>query len=296
MLRASLRVLTVFALLLTVPGWGWWDSNTIQSKMRASRYKIPKPDHNYVNDFARMLSPTDAGNLKVRLERLERETQVEMTVVTVTNLAYYRASDADSLALDFFNTWGVGNRPQNDGVLLLIARDDRKIVFKAGDGWHRASNDEFQSVIQNHIGPAFRSGKFSAGIMAGMDVVMAFGRRSNAYRPEAPPTTHPSSNSSSKNLPFDTSPLSILIVLLVLGIMVLSVLAAAYAGYRQAGVLGCILGFFAGLAALMIADSARRRRNSYRGSGGSWGSSGSSSSGSFGGGSSSGSRGSSGGW
>ncbi|NLI76158.1 MAG: TPM domain-containing protein [Candidatus Riflebacteria bacterium] len=279
-------------LLAGMPAGAWQDAKETWGKLRTSRFKIPLPDNNYVNDYADLLRPTDVTYLRTRLERLERQTGVEMTVVTVKSVAALGAKNVEELALDFFNSWGVGNRKRNDGLLVLVSREDRRMRIETGSGWGTALARDLQNTINSHFAPHFKKEKYSDGIVAGVDQLCTIISRPVPYtdRPWFKPAV-------------------VAVVILVLAAVGVSMVTTGEGGWGYLVVSG-IVQFLMLVLAVLLSNSHRRHRRygwsssswggSSSSSGSSWGGSSSSSSrsssGSFGGGSSSGRGGASGGW
>ena len=83
----------------------------------------PSPHDRHLNDFADVLAPADAENIRARLEALDRQTGLEGSVVTVASLSDFGTNPADfeTFATGLFNAWGVGHPARNDGFLVLLA-------------------------------------------------------------------------------------------------------------------------------------------------------------------------------
>lgn len=128
---------------------------------------LPPPADNYINDFAGLLEPKDSEELHDRLYVVQRDTGIQITVVTIERMADYGAQDIESLALRFFNTWGVGRKSTNDGILVLVARQDRKMRIEAGDGWGTSLKSRLQGIVDNVFIPAFKEERYSRGIVNG---------------------------------------------------------------------------------------------------------------------------------
>lgn len=131
----------------------------------------PKPNPpRLVNDLAGMLSEQQASNLEFKLRQYNDSTSTQIAVVTITDLEGYDVADyAVRLALE----WGIGQKGKNNGLLLLIAKNDRKIRIETGYGLEGALTDALSSrIIRNEISPAFKSGNFYEGIDAGTDAII----------------------------------------------------------------------------------------------------------------------------
>ncbi len=285
-----LWLVLAMALLAGWPAGAWQDARETWGKLRTSRFKLPFPDNNYVNDYANLLRPSDVTYLRTRLERLERQTGVEMAVVTVKSVGALGAKNVEELALDFFNTWGVGHRRRNDGLLVLVAKEDRRMRIEPGRGWGTALARDLQACINSHFAPHFQKEKYSDGIVAGVDQLCAIISRPVPYtdRPWFKPAV-------------------VVVVIALMAAIGVSLVTTGEGGWGYFVVYAIVQAL--GLILAVLASGSRHRHRRYGWSSSSWGGShtttswggggggGSrSSSGSFGGGSSSGRGGASGGW
>lgn len=124
-----------------------------------------------VNDTADMLSFGTINELEMMLKAHEDSTTNQVVVLTIAKL--------EDLALEEYSmkvveTWRLGQADKDNGVLLLIARDDRKIRIEVGDGLEGVLTDALSSTIIRHeITPRFREGNFDEGIKAGVGAILA---------------------------------------------------------------------------------------------------------------------------
>jgi len=71
-----------------------------------------------------------------------------------------------------FNEWGIGNASRNDGVLLLVARNDRKLRIELGAGYGRTLDSDMKRIIDRTITPAFRNDQYAYGIDEGVTEII----------------------------------------------------------------------------------------------------------------------------
>lgn len=127
----------------------------------------------YVNDFADLLSTEQETELRGKLKALRVDHGVEFTVVTIRQMADHGHSGAiEPFATGLFNHWGVGDADRNDGVMLLVARYDRKMRIEVGSGYGDAKNAPMQRIIDREILPEFRNDQYARGIQKGADAVI----------------------------------------------------------------------------------------------------------------------------
>ena len=227
-----------------------------------------------VVDDARLLSPDRERQLTERLEALEAETTDQLVVVTVDDLQGYPIED---YGYRLGRAWGVGQGENDNGVLLIVAPNERKVRIEVGYGLEPILTDALSArIIHEEILPDFRQAGFESGITRGVDAIItqltldeaeALARAADAERPE---------------------PTMVWGVLITLGVFLLLGVIGAISGSRAPGRRGRRRGD--GLAPILIwaATEAARSRSSGRSGGGFGGFSGGG--GSFGGG------GASGGW
>ena len=130
----------------------------------------PYPNHAdlYVNDLADALDPAAIDRLRGALAKLKTETGVEMTVLTIASRGDYDDSASiEAFATGLFNAWGIGRKPFNDGILVLIAVEDREMRLELGSGYDQGYDVLAQDIVNRWFLPEFKNGNIAAGIAAG---------------------------------------------------------------------------------------------------------------------------------
>lgn len=136
----------------------------------ARAYSSPGTPAGFVNDFAGMLQPQERTQLEQTLSSFEKSTSNELTVVTIPNLG---GDTIENYAVKLFEEWKIGKTKKDNGVLLLIARDDRTMRIEVGYGLEGALTDaQSYWIINNQITPNFKAGHYYAGIDAGVSEIM----------------------------------------------------------------------------------------------------------------------------
>ncbi|HEU4522875.1 MAG TPA: TPM domain-containing protein [Thermoanaerobaculia bacterium] len=136
----------------------------------------PQPDSGYVTDLAGLLSEQEEERLEQWLIRTEEGTRTEIIVVTIPSMRGYPGSSNGSIeefARALFNTWGIGNRPKNDGILLFVSVNDRKARIELGAGYPASRDADANRIMQNTIVPEFRKGNLAKGIEKGVKAIVA---------------------------------------------------------------------------------------------------------------------------
>lgn len=133
----------------------------------------PEPLEKYVNDFADILTPSEEKELRDMLVEVEKARGVEFTFVSIALMSDYGHDGAiEPFATGLFNSWGIGNAERDDGLLLLVAKDDRKVRIEVGLGYGSALNVPMKRIIDNWILPKFRNDDFGAGILDGAEQII----------------------------------------------------------------------------------------------------------------------------
>ena len=135
-----------------------------------------------VNDLAGLLSDGSVSQLSAQLEALEQETGAQVAVLTVPSL---EGDPIEDFSLRVVGTWKLGGERADNGVLVLIARDERLVRIEVGYGLEGALTDvESGRIISGLMTPRFRSGDFDGGVGAAVDAIAAKVRGEPVALPE----------------------------------------------------------------------------------------------------------------
>lgn len=127
----------------------------------------------YVNDLAGVISDEDEAIIRTQLKALFKDHGVEATVLTIdSRKTYGNSASIESFATGLFNKWGIGNAQRNDGILILIAREDREMRVELGTGYGYEFDFAAGDVIDQNFLPSFRNDKYSQGIRLGTSEVI----------------------------------------------------------------------------------------------------------------------------
>ena len=118
----------------------------------------------YVNDFANVLSPQAEQVITGIAREVKAKTGAEIAVVTVSTID---GADIEVYSVDLFMAWGIGEKGLDNGVLLLVAFDDRQLWIKPGYGLEGAIPDaEAHRIYRDILQPGFRSGQYDQALVA----------------------------------------------------------------------------------------------------------------------------------
>ena len=121
----------------------------------------PNPPH-LVNDFAGILSENNKALLEAKLVAYHDSTSTQITIVTINTTGDYPIED---YALRLGRNWGIGQKGENNGLLILVAKDDRKVRIEVGYGLEEYITDYDSKEINDDILiPAFKQNQFYAGL------------------------------------------------------------------------------------------------------------------------------------
>lgn len=137
--------------------------------------KLPPPPPRYFNDFAGLVSKQTAERLNSQLEQFERDSSNQIVVVIYPKL------ETDLTLEDFTQrtaeSWRVGQKKLDNGAVLFVFAQDRKLRIEVGYGLEGAIPDiTARQIIDNEIKPAFRAGNYEAGVAAGVDALIKAAR------------------------------------------------------------------------------------------------------------------------
>nr|WP_315049547.1 TPM domain-containing protein [uncultured Brevundimonas sp.] len=122
-------------------------------------------------DQARLLSPAKEAEIDAKLAALEADTSDQLVVVTLNSLDGFEIED---YGYRLGRHWGIGRGQKDNGVLLIVAPNERKARIEVGYGLEPILTDAFSSrVIQTLMLPAFRTGGYERGITEGVDALIA---------------------------------------------------------------------------------------------------------------------------
>ncbi|NOQ41670.1 MAG: hypothetical protein GQ563_04120 [Desulfuromusa sp.] len=131
----------------------------------AMALNIPQPT-GYVNDKARIISPTVELKLEQFLRDFEKSDSTQVTVLTIPTLD---GEVLEEYSLKVFENWKIGQKGKDNGALLLIAKTEKEIRIEVGYGLEGLLTDLLAGrIIDNEISPKFKRGDFDGGIGSGV--------------------------------------------------------------------------------------------------------------------------------
>lgn len=124
-----------------------------------------------VNDLAGMLSPETRQQLEQKLAAFERDTSNQVAVLSVPSL---QGDDIDQFSIRVAESWRLGQKGRDNGVLLILAQAERKVRIEVGMGLQGVLPDITAGrIIRETMRPYLKSGNFDQGISVGVDAIIA---------------------------------------------------------------------------------------------------------------------------
>jgi uncharacterized protein len=169
--RRSFSTLLLSAVVISIP----------ISVQAISIRDVPNPRQQgrWVTDRAEILDQPTEDRLNAMISTLERQNGTEIAVVTVPETI--PAASPKQFATTLFNYWGIGKKEQNNGVLFLISKNDRRVEIETGYGIQPIlPNAKVGEIIKAQVTPRFKQEDYNGGTLAGTSALIAALRGSTA--------------------------------------------------------------------------------------------------------------------
>ncbi|HEV2854179.1 MAG TPA: TPM domain-containing protein [Thermoanaerobaculia bacterium] len=156
MSRRFAGILFALPFLLPLPGLAQGDVPALQGR---------------VNDYANLMSPGQKQRIEAQLAQFEQQTGNQVAVLTTPTL---NGEDIEGYGNRVARAWALGQKGKDNGALLIVASQDRKMRIEVGYGLEPVLTDLQTSIIQNEvIIPYFKRGDFGGGIEAGVSAMLS---------------------------------------------------------------------------------------------------------------------------
>ncbi len=124
-----------------------------------------------INDYAGMLSPQASAKIEAELRSLEQTDSTQIVILTVPSLD---GEPMESFSMRVAEAWKIGMKSTDNGAILVIAKNDRKMRIEVGYGLEGRLTDLVSGqIIRNVIVPEFKTGNFDAGIINGVQAMIS---------------------------------------------------------------------------------------------------------------------------
>jgi len=154
MKSAGLKLLSILFLLV---GFGIFAQ--APDEVVAPKYK---PEKRLVHDFGNMLSAAERNQLENKLVAYDDSTSVQIVIVTFKKLDGY---PIDLLASEIGEKWGVGQKEEHNGIVIVLSNDDRKVSLRGGYGIQAKMPPTIEKlIIDREMIPQFKDGNYYQGL------------------------------------------------------------------------------------------------------------------------------------
>jgi uncharacterized protein len=136
-----------------------------------AQYDIPErpKEQTSVYDYVSLLSATEKNHLEENLIRYSDTTSTQIVVVIISST---NGENINYLGAQWGQKWGIGQANEDNGVLVILARDDRKIAINTGYGVEHLLTDAMSKrIIEQDIIPYFKQSDYSGGLNRGVDAI-----------------------------------------------------------------------------------------------------------------------------
>lgn len=184
-------------------------------------------------DEASLLTPEQRAELERKLEKIERTTSIQIVIVTIPSLD---GEPIEDYSVRLAQQWRIGQKGLDNGVVILVAKAERKVRLEVGYGLESVIPDGLAGrIIREQITPRFRQNDYYGGLNAAVDAILLASRKE--YPAVSPETPRVPDTPSVENLIFP---------ILIAGILWFSI-ASAFAGA------GCVIPYLvSGLSAAVL--------------------------------------------
>ena len=134
-------------------------------------YASPGKPIGFVNDFANVINAENRQAIETKLQSLQDSTGAQVAVVTINSLD---GDTVENFAVQLFQEWGIGKEDKDNGLLILVAPNEREARIEVGYGLEGDITD-LQSglIVRNVMIPAFREGDYSKGVGEAVNALSA---------------------------------------------------------------------------------------------------------------------------
>ena len=235
----------------------------------------------YVSDFAGVIDAPTRATLEQYCTRVEALTGAQIAVITINTLA---GEPLEDVANAIFNKWGIGKKGKDEGLLLLLVTQDRRMRMEVGYGLEPVIPDGFAGSVLRVMAPSLRQARYGAAVAEALNVIGTRIAEAKGVSIDAPLPRRPAPRQTASPMP-----------MILFGGVALMWFLASIGGGRRRGYRGSGGDFLTGM---ILGNLLGRGLGSGRGGGGFGGFSSGGGFGGFGGfgGGSSGGGGASGSW
>ncbi len=219
-LRRALKIASLACGLLAM-------TMVLVIRANAEEGYYPSPT-GYIVDDAHLIEAQDQVKIEQWLKELEQKTSAQAAVVTVPTTA---PETIEGYAVQLFKRWGIGQKKKDNGILLVVAAQDRKLRIEVGYGLEGALPDALcQRIISTIIVPEFKEGRFSEGVVKGVWAIVSLTAKEynvtiTGQEADADTPLHQTRDVNA----------GIVFVLIIAAIIFMNMISGGMGGYRRGG-------------------------------------------------------------
>jgi uncharacterized protein len=125
----------------------------------------------YVNDYAGMISPSAKSKIEEGLKAFEQSDSTQVVILTIPSL---EGENIEEFSIKVAEAWKIGQQQKDNGVLLIVSKQERKIRIEVGRGLEGRLTDLMAGrIIDQVIKPRFKQGDFDGGFITGTSALIA---------------------------------------------------------------------------------------------------------------------------
>jgi len=215
----------------------------VSQQILAQRVQHVDPQNkikNYVTDKTGTLTSSQLSALETKLSGFDKQTSTQIVVYMMSSLD---GGSLEDKSIDIAEQNGIGKKSKNNGVLLFIVKDDRKLRIEVGYGLEGALTDAISDqIIRKEITPYFKNGQYYEGINAGVDAIILVTK--GEYKNDDKTNNNTSPNGLICGLPFIAVFIFFMVGLFILRV-IFSIIGRAF-GHRRGWFGGGTSGWFWG--------------------------------------------------
>lgn len=173
----------------------------------------------FISDNAKVITESDYEQINNIIDELQKKTTADIAVVTVTSL---QGQSIENAAVEIGRKYKVGAKGSNNGVVILVAPNERKARIEVGMGLEsEITNDKADTIMHSDMLPYFSKGDYSKGIYRGVSstatlIAQSYGTTLTTTA-NTPARTTPSTEKKQEKIPFWAWPLVIIAGILGIG-------------------------------------------------------------------------------
>jgi len=134
--------------------------------------EFPQKSNTLVTDYTGTLSNSEKQQLEDKVVAFNDSTSTQLAIVLIKSVGDYDISQYGTMLI---REWGIGQKGKNNGVLMLVAINDRKVTIQTGYGIEGALTDAAtQQIIQKDLKPNFKAGNYYAGLNQATDHIIQY--------------------------------------------------------------------------------------------------------------------------